>query len=364
MTTRRTFLAGLTASGLLPRAGWADAGAPEFLSAARFPDGSYRLAGLKADGAIAFTVPLPARGHCAAAHPMHPVAVGFARRPGAFAVVLDCVSGQMLKRLDTPKGRHFYGHGAYSADGATLFTTENDFEAGQGVVGVWDVRSGYKRIGEFRSQGVGPHDIHLMPDGETLVIANGGIETHPDAGRAKLNIPTMKPNLAYLALDGALKEKVELAPELHKSSIRHLALRQDGLVAFAMQWQGDVGDAVPLLGVHRRGETPLLLKAPEDEHRNMHGYAGSVAISRDGRDVAISSPRGNRVQVFDLEQARFAARFEIEDVCGLAPLKAGFFFTSGLGVAGLETGADIDTLAHTTCQWDNHIIPISPPDRA
>lgn len=33
----------------------------------------------------------------------------------------------------------------------------------------------------------------LMPDGRTLVVANGGIETRPDYPRAKRNVRTMAP---------------------------------------------------------------------------------------------------------------------------------------------------------------------------
>ena len=38
----------------------------------------------------------------------------------------------------------------------------------------------------------------LMPDGETFVVANGGIETHPDYGRAELNLETMDPSVAFV----------------------------------------------------------------------------------------------------------------------------------------------------------------------
>ncbi len=54
------------------------------------------------------------------------------------------------------------------------------------------------RAGEFASGGVGPHEIRRMPGSDVLVIANGGIATHPGSSRAKLNIPKMQPNLAYI----------------------------------------------------------------------------------------------------------------------------------------------------------------------
>ena len=70
------------------------------------------------------------------------------------------------------------------------------------------------------------------------MVANGGIDTHPESGRTKLNIATMAPNLAYLNA-GEVIEAVTLPQEMHKNSIRHLAVDNQGQVAFGMQWQGD-----------------------------------------------------------------------------------------------------------------------------
>lgn len=352
MATRRGFLSGLLAASLAPVPGWADVGAPAFLSAAQMPDASHALLGLDRAGAIRFQLPLPDRGHAAAAHPTRPEAVAFARRPGRFALVIDCRDGLRKAALDAPEGRHFYGHGAFSPDGTLLFTTENDFAAARGVIGVWDVTAGYTRIDEFDTGGVGPHEMRLMPDRATLVIANGGIETHPDAGREKLNIPFMRPNLAYVGLDGRLIEVVELPRALHKNSIRHLALSADGLVGFAMQWQGDARDAPALLGLHRQGEAPRLLQG--GDHARLSGYAGSVAMTADGTQVAISAPRGGLVQVFDTGSGALSRQVEMADVCGLACDGEGFFVTSGLGRAARLGGSGV----LRDCRFDNHLVPV------
>ena len=195
MPNRRSFIAGMLAAGLAPKPTWADAGSPAFLSAGLKPDGTFVLCGMNTEGQITFELPLPARGHAAAAHPTLAEAVAFARRPGTYAIVLDCVSGREKAHLAAPPRRHSYEHEAFSVDGELLFTTENDFDAGRGVVGIWDARSRYSRIGEFSSGGIGPHDIKMMPDGETLVVANGGIATHPETGQTKLDLPSMRTNL-------------------------------------------------------------------------------------------------------------------------------------------------------------------------
>ena len=126
-----------------------------------------------------------------------------------------------------------------SPSGRILFATENDITRGQGVLGLYDAADGYRRVGEVDAAGIGPHDIALLPDGRTLAVANGGILTLPETGRAMLNLDSMQPSLNLIeAASGRLVEAQRLAPELHQLSIRHLAQAPDGLIAAGMQWEG------------------------------------------------------------------------------------------------------------------------------
>ncbi len=356
MTTRRRFLAALLAAGAAPRLGWAAAGNPSFLAAARLAGGSFALFGLGGEGGVTFRVPLPARGHAGAGHPTRAEAVAFARRPGRFALVLDCTIGKVRHRLVPPPGHQFNGHGVFAEGGALLLTSEQRAMDSAGAIGLWDVEAGYRRIGARPSGGIGPHDMRLMPDAKTLVIANGGIATDPK-DRAKLNIPTMRPNLTYQDVEGAMLDQVELRPDLRKNSIRHLSVRADGLVGFAMQWEGEQGAAPPLLGLHRRGQPPLLATAPESEERIMQGYAGSVAFSGDGARIAITSPRGGRLHQFTASGA-FAGAVSRADVCGLAPMGAGYLASDGFGGLIAVTAAGPAALARVDCAWDNHIVAL------
>lgn len=346
MTSRRHFIAGLLATGLIPAPTWADAGAPSYLAAAGLHDGRFALCGISAGLEILFQIPLPARGHAAAAHPTRAQAVAFARRPGRFALVIDCMTGTQTARLDAPEGRHFYGHGVFSLDGNWLYTTENDFVSGTGRIGIWDSRS-YRRVGECASGGIGPHDIKRLPGSDVLVVANGGMDTRPDSGRATLNIATMRPNLSYIE-DGIVVEVVEQPDDMHKNSIRHLAIGADGLVAFGMQWQG-YGAAPALIGLHRRGQDVRLLTGRE----GMDGYIGSVAQS--GQRIAVTSPRAGLVQEFDTETGAALSTTRLADVCGVARAEGGFVVTSGTGV--LRALKDTSGAARPL-MWDNHLISL------
>jgi len=355
MATRRRFLAGALAAGVMPIRGWASVGNPKYLSAARRPKGGYVLVGLRGDGALAFEVDLPARGHAAAAHPERAEAVAFARRPGTYAVVLDCSDGTVLARLEAPQGRHFYGHGAFSRDGRRLFTTENDFDGAAGVIGVWDAANGYRRLGEFASGGIGPHEIVYVPELDLFAVANGGIQTHPETGREKLNLRTMRPNLTYVDGEGSVAQRVQLPDEWRLNSVRHLSVGPRGQVAFAMQWQGDAWDAPVLLGLHVLQQAPVFCEAPEAPHLAMKGYAGSVAYCGSKSWVAISSPRGGFVQRFDSASGRFLGAVGAADVCGINGSRGGMIATTG---TGLVIGIEDQISARHHLSFDNHLIAL------
>jgi uncharacterized protein len=363
--SRRAFLSSLAGSLLVAlgfRAATARGSAGPLYLACRAEDAErYFTTGFGADGHVVFDLPLPGRGHGAAFRPAAPECVVFARRPGTFAVVIDIDRGEALRRIDTAAGRPFYGHGAFSPDGRYLFTTENDFETGRGMVGIRDAEDGYRQIGEFASQGIGPHELVLMPDGGTLAVANGGIRTHPDNDRAMLNLDTMQPSLAYLDLaSGRLRDAFGLAPRLRRLSIRHLAVNADGLLAMAMQYEGSKRDRVPLVGVHDGGDIQLMEAPPEIERRMRH-YAGSIAFDQSGRLIAVSCPRGNLITLWDARTGRLIDQVEIADGCGVAPAQTpgAFVITGGRGdVVTIEPGQggrpSMDVAGRTA--WDNHLM--------
>lgn len=347
MTSRRAFLAGL-ATTCLPRLTWADVGSPAFLAAGKTSDG-FVLHGLSDGGRSLFHLPLPARGHAACAHPSRALAVAFARRPGAFALVLDCAGGAVLHSLDPPRDRQFNGHGTFSADGSLLMTSEVVAQGSAGRVGLWDARD-FRRLGEWDSGGIGPHDIKLLPDGR-LVVANGGIQTDP-SDRTKLNLDTMRPNLTILA-EGVIVDQVELPSEYAQNSIRHFALLPDR-IAFAMQWEGDAAEPVPLLGLWQPGQAAQLCPAADAMAYAMKGYAGSIAATA-GR-IAVTSAPGGVVMLFD-DNGRPIASHTRADLSGVAAMGAGFVVTDGQGVTW-RLDQELTLLEQHPVAWDNHLIAL------
>jgi len=79
------------------------------------------------------------------------------------------------------------------------------------------------------SNGIGTHQIALMPDGKRIVAANGGILTHPSTPRKKLNLDTMKPSLTYIDCESG-KHLESYFPQHHQMSIRHIDVAADDTV--------------------------------------------------------------------------------------------------------------------------------------
>lgn len=359
---RRDFLraagAGFIAS-LSPRA---FAGALQtdavFATAFQKRDGSFGAAILTEEGRLLHQVALPDRGHDITFDPVSQRSVVFARQPGTFAVVFDHSGKSEPQTIASVAGRHFYGHGTFSPDGGLLYATENDFDNAAGMVGIYDARDGFRRIGEFPTHGVGPHELILMHDGRTLAIANGGIETHPDFGRAKLNIATMKPSFVLIdRVTGDLIEKHELPPALHQLSIRHMDIDHKGTVWFGCQYEGAATERPLLVGQAARGAEFRLLDMPRDVLGGFRNYIGSVAANRSAGTVAVSSPQGNSWVVIDAATGKVIAANSLTEVCGLAPDRDGFLATTGTGEIVKPDGARHDEADFV---WDNHMLRIVP----
>lgn len=348
---RRTLLraagAGFLAS-LAPQAAWALERTDAVFGAAYMDqNGKYGVALLSEEGEVLHRYVLPERGHDVLFDPFSDRVIAFARRPGTFAAVVSPSSGDEPMVFHAPEGRHFYGHGEFSHDGKLLYVTENDYDNARGAVGVYDATDDFRRIGEFDSGGVGPHDAILLPDGKTLLIANGGIETHPDYGRSKLNIPTMKPNLALLDLtSGHVTSTHALPPEMHKLSIRHLAISENGTGWFACQDQEEAFELMPLAGSITPDGDLRLLEIPEEHLRMLRGYIGSIAVNDDAGSVLVTSPTGHTALELDQRTGALKNASGIKDVCGAVSDNAGYVLSSG---AGIFAGHG------TPVMWDNHI---------
>lgn len=339
--------------------------APALYAAARKgADGGYSAAVFTADGRDVNAVALPARGHDITVSTASGDCVVFARRPGNFAIAFTADKRRAPVAFTTPPDRHFYGHGVFSRDGRLLYATENDFEAARGIIGIYDVGAGYRRIGEFGSGGVGPHDLALVDGGRVLVIANGGLIEHPDigGGRRILNPDAIATTLAYVDVGtGSLLERHDLgAPGT--LSLRHLDVARDGTVIIGAQLTGNADGARPLVYRHRRQGTLATIMLPDEIESGLSGYVSSVACDRAGELVAVTSSRGAIAAVIDVASGNVRHIQRLADVSGVAPTpeRAGFLTTTGAGrIATVLPDGDLGAGVPTPWAWDNHAVLVA-----
>lgn len=365
---RRQLLLG-AASGILAARLPAHASAPEqralYAAARRGADGLYSAALFTEDGRDVVSVPMPGRGHDITVSPVDRTCVVFARRPGNFAIAFSADGRHEPIAFTTPADRHFYGHGVFSRDGRLLYATENDFEAARGVIGMYDVGAGYRRVGEFSSGGIGPHDLAVLDDGKVMVIANGGLIEHPDIGRGRriLNPDAIETTIAYVDLrTGDLIERHEIEAT-GALSLRHLDVARDGTIIIGAQVAtGPVGSEA-LVYRHRRQSPLKSIALPVAARQGLSGYVSSIACDRAGELVAVTSSKGARALVLDIASGRVVHTRALEDVSGIAPAPrpSEFLMTAGTGhiehVDAREAARATD--AATPWMWDNHAVLVS-----
>ncbi|USG60843.1 DUF1513 domain-containing protein [Sneathiella marina] len=354
---RRQFIAMSLVSGIIePQAANSQSTSSDFISCLKGTDG-FAAARLDHQGAIKHLFPLPARGHDIALSPQKNKAVIFSRRPGRIAILLDLTENRIVAKISSHENRHFYGHGFFSPDGNLLYAAENNFEFEQGCIGIYDAQQNYRRIGEYDCHGIGPHETVLLADKNTIACAIGGIATHPEYPRQKLNIANMAPSLNYLDRDtGSLIEKVPVPANMHKLSLRHIVEGPDKTVWFCGQYEGPASDKVSIVGYHISGQPLNFVELPKALIARTKQYAGSIAINSDLTQVGVTFPRGNILALFSTESKQLTKIVHSQDVCGIAGVGHKFFASNGKGEFFDLEGV---TSKNHGVLWDNHLQVIS-----
>ena len=249
-------------------------------------------------------------------------------------------------------------------NGDFLYLTENDYayEGTRGVIGVYDVANDYQRIDELGTFGIGPHEIAL--NGEQLIVANGGIQTHPAMGRKKMNLDDMQPSLVHIdRLSGKLIHRSTLADKYRQNSIRHMTLDGNGGVYLGLQTEAKSLHVCSV--AYFNPETKALEKIPlSSEHQMMlNSYVGDICLDKSGQYLAVSAPRGSGVLFIDIINGQ-AQSVNLDDACGLAAsieTDKQFIVSSGKGqifLVDMEQEIKVTLLVDTDNlqYWDNHIM--------
>lgn len=304
---RRHFLKMLGVCGVLPQIGLASAAGGEASSAliaaawrGPNPGDTYYGGVLAADWQkkkleIRHAVPLPTRPHG-----LLPEADGSLLvtgvRPGAWLMRIDAqgaVSRQISLEDDASTAR-LNGHAITSLSRDVIYTTETDFKSGRGWIGVRD-RVSLKKIDEWDTHGMEPHQLLLDADGH-LMIANGGIPR--TAADKKYDLQRMDSSLVRLdGANGKLLRKWTVDDS--RLSLRHLAWSHSatGRAYLGVAMQAEHDDAA------RRAAAPILAVLDGDEllmptrASDGAGYAGDIAAAYNG-GFALSSNQVGLAQLW------------------------------------------------------------------
>ncbi|MGO1625886.1 MAG: DUF1513 domain-containing protein [Halomonadaceae bacterium] len=358
--TRRSLLMAGAGALVMPSLAWALPGrenADWLFSAVDDAEGNHCIAGITPGGEHHFTLTIPERCHGGCLSPAAPRAVVFARRPGQHFYVVDADKRQITHRVAAGEGYHFYGHGVFEPTGRYLYVTANRLDDAMGLVRVYDADNGYEHVNDMELGGIGPHEIRLMPDGKTLAVGLGGIKTHPDYGRVKLNLDDMDPALLLVNRHSG-EITARHRPSHHQLSCRHLDVGADGTVIAGYQFQGPEWETHPLLCRLGPDGTFSELALDDTLTSSMQQYTASVAISRHRPLALVTAPRGQKVILLNHQSGELLTQYALPDAAGARCDGAGgFVVSSGRGGLYRITPGQPEAvaLADLTLKWDNHL---------
>ncbi|QLG88930.1 DUF1513 domain-containing protein [Chitinibacter bivalviorum] len=304
-------------------------------------------------------IALPGRGHGIVALPASGEAIVVSRRLGSWLAKINWQRGEVVQLREAEFDRHYFGHAILTPDGKTLITTENNDDSSQGLLGIYDVAN-LKRIAELPTWGIGPHEMIWLVPGKILAIANGGVLTLPETGRAKINRGQMNPSLVLLEWPSG-KKLAEYVLEDKALSIRHLARSHDGTIGIALQAEYAKAEQhlnAPLLALLKPNADQLQLAAQAPA---LQGYGASIAAVHDaqlGSQFLISALRGNQLARWQSDGTPLAS-LNLLRPAGIASDGKQAWISSETGVlAHYQMGGDTLTMCpmQGTPRWDNHLV--------
>ncbi len=342
------------------------------LSACTDNNNEHYIAASTIEGEFYYRIPIPERAHDSLYNVKNHHAVYFGRRPSQNIYIIDVINKSLVKTITASEYRHFYGHGVLDNTMQYLYVTENNYKEGKGCIGVYDVNEGYRKVNEFDSDGIGPHQLLLLPDNKTLVVANGGLLKHPSQSKKILNREGFNSCLSYIDTQtGKLLGRYHCA--FPKNSLRHMAVNTEGKIFVGAQSYAD-DPTIPLVFSHQGENILTPFKAEEFIWQAHQQYTGSLAVNKN--TLAVTSPRGNMISFWDINNNIFLSKNNHNDIAGLLAyypptteasqshtIKAQFFASTGQGFV-LQMGTSSTSFSSGTIikqnhasevAWDNHL---------
>ena len=338
-----------------PIRGLAREGIPGFALLGAWHRDGRDYVGIWQSGAGSRSIEIPFRAHEVLVDRSRPKsAIAVARRPGEFLARLD-LAGMELATLRAIDAEYVTsGHGVFSPDGRSLLVSESHVLTGAGTIGIYDADS-LDCHARHQTLGIGPHALLCEPEG-TLLIANSGVLTRPQSGRAKLNMSRIDASLVRLGADGCPLGQWRLQDA--NLSIRHLARAQDGTIGIALQAEHtdpSERDGAPVFAVF----DGRLLRCADSAGVPLGGYGGDVICTETatGPLFAVGCTHAGVIALWDAA-GRTRGTYPLSRACALAKDDDMLIAPSEHGEVGvLAVRSRLDwSISRGAPEWDNHAI--------
>lgn len=304
---------------------------------------------------------VPTRPHGLASLPTGDL-LAVARRPGLWLQRWSR-AGELTGEAWAEPGRHFNGHVLPSPDGRLIYSTEQTHDDGAGCVALRDARS-LALLDEWPTGGTDTHQ--MLRVGDRLFVANGGVPTRPETGRAKQNLAAMDSSLVVFDLRTGQRRGPWRLPDA-RLSLRHLAWHApSATLGIALQAEHDdpaQRARAPLLALFD-GDRLQLVEPPAEQAALGGGYAGDIAAT--GQGFVLSASRAGALWGWSRQEG-WTTPIPLAEACALVTASAagaeGAVSTLGQVNAACALGSDRAWLGRPIalpagCKPDNHAIVI------
>ncbi len=230
-------------------------------------------------------------------------------KKGPGACVVDLRSRKVVRSISTASSRQFYGHGAFSRDGALLYATESRLDREfEGVLVVRDAKT-FDELGTLPTHGTAPHDCQIINDGKTMVIANGGGPPHGSA-----------PSVTYVDLQtNKLLERITLrSPKFNTGHVAVSSLGDLAIVSAPRDGLPTPNQQLGAVTLRPVGSMATTVTKPNKVIQRMLGETLSVEINEEQRIVLATHPLGDCVSVWKLDDVAFIETLELRGPRGVA----------------------------------------------
>jgi hypothetical protein len=275
---------------------------------------SLDLVELELGGAKVRRIGLDFLPHGVAFDPRAPLRAATFEKRGPGGAIVELGEGRLERHVVPSPGRHFYGHAAFSSDGARLFVVESDLRTHRGVLTVRNARDG-SFIREFPTYGVDPHDCVMLEDQRTLCVTNAGAALGQVGEELEACVTFVDTETERLVQRFGFGDP--------KINAGHVAVRTDRSFAVVSAPRAGLDELTSLGGVTlRRVPTkPSRMKEPKSVTQQLVGETLSVAMIDD--IVVATTPNANLVTMWSLAKGKLLGTVSLEFPRGVLPTKQG-----------------------------------------